>query len=241
MDSFLSDKAFTDKVLELYQLIYSKDAILLIDINNIILHAGKEIYQITRIQASELIGKNHFEVIPFPKENIDKVKGSIDKIINSQKPCEFLSINTNHSDDYIILHCIQKPIINPSTGNVIAFSVESKPLPPHIYLHKILYLLDENKRCIAIKQHNDELLSLREHEIAFLLFYCKSAKKIATTLSDFYSSEVSAKTVSNIISSQLYNKLNVYGIEALLNKLYELGYSRKIPASFILNTYLELD
>lgn len=242
MKNALSDDGFLQKVTELFNLVYLNDAILLIDANGIILHAGSKIKEIVNLEASALINKNHLEVLPIPEDSIPNTLKSIDYIFQSKKPYEFLSINLNHNIDHVVLHCIQKPIINPSTNNVVAFSVESKKLPFHIYLNNFsLYLnkqlLNHNSKK---RVHQDSLFTLREHEIAFLSFYFKTSKKIALILSRIYDKQVSDKTVSNIISSQIYAKLGIYGQEAMLEKLHALGYQQKIPVSFLSNMYIEL-
>ncbi|MDD3266206.1 MAG: hypothetical protein PHC75_03380 [Burkholderiales bacterium] len=242
MKNDLSDDSFLQKVVELFNLVYMNDAVLLIDAKGIILHAGDKIKEIVNLDAKTLISKNHLEVLPIPVENIPNIMKSIDYVFESKKSYEFLSINLNHNIDHIVLHCVQKPIINPFTHNVVAFSVESKKLPFHIYLNNFSLYLNEqllNKHSID-KTHKDSLFTLREHEISFLSFYFKTAKKIALVLSRIYDKQISDKTISNIISSQIYAKLGVYGQEAMLEKLHSLGYQQKIPSSFLSNMYIEL-
>ncbi|MDQ5920313.1 MAG: hypothetical protein QG673_369, partial [Pseudomonadota bacterium] len=134
-----------------------------------------------------------------------------------------------------------KPIINPHDNCVTAISVESRQLDATTYLYKLLMFFEKNKINSSLKiPHCDDKLTLREHEIAFLLLYYKSPKKIATILNNLSDKPVSAKTISNIISGGLYHKLNVYGIDALIEKLYLLQYQNKIPVSFLINLHLEL-
>lgn len=237
----LNDIDLLNKTTELYNLIYPNEPVLLIGMNDCILFAGKKIQAITNINTELLIGKNYLKVLPLPEENINNIKFSIEKVLLTKAPQEFLSINRNHNPDYLILDCILKPIINPSTDNIVAISVESQKLNTPLYLYKLLLFLEKNQfRLTQNVEHTDTLLTLREHEIAFLLFYCKSTKKIAMFLSNLYDKSVSAKTISNIISSGLYLKLNVYGIDALIDKLQTLGYHNKIPVSFLMNMHLDL-
>ena len=238
----LEDITFLNKVVELYNLIYVNELVFLIDVNNTILFAGEKIQEVINCHPKTLIGKNHLDILPLPQENISSVNASIDKVIKTKSPQEFLSINLNHNHEYLILDCVLKPIINPVTDNIVAIGVESRKLDAKLYLYKLLLLLENNQ--INLNQHTphiDPLLTLREHEIAFLLFYCKSTKKIATILGDLYGKSVTSKTLSNIISSGLYPKLQVYGIDALINKLHSLGYHTKIPVSFLINMHLDLE
>lgn len=241
MSSIQSDQKFLAKVVELYNLVHIDDAVLLINMENIILYAGNKVEEIVATSVDKLIGKNHFDVLPLPQENLIPIKASLQKVIQSKQYGEFLSINLNHHSDYLILHCIEKPIINPSTQNIVAISIESKKLDFQVYLYKLLMFLQKHTLIPGKLKHQDKLLTLREHEIAFLLFYCKTAKKIAMILSQIYDRSISAKTIANIISTQLYTKLNVYGIEALIDKLHALGYHTKLPVSFITNMHLDLN
>ncbi|MBP9743413.1 MAG: hypothetical protein KBD37_08645 [Burkholderiales bacterium] len=238
----LDDINFLNKVVELYKLIYFNESTLLIGINDYILFAGKKIQAITNINTELLSGKNYLDILPLPEGNIDNIKASIKKVLLTKIPQEFLSINLNHNPDYLILDCILKPIINCSTDNIVAISVESRKLNAQLYLYKLLLFLEKTQfKLNQNVKHTDALLTLREHEIAFLLFYCKSAKKIALFLSNLYDKSVTAKTISNIISGSLYLKLKVYGIDALMDKLQSLGYHNKIPVSFLMNMHLDLE
>lgn len=139
------------------------------------------------------------------------------------------------------MDCTLKPIINPSNNCIVAISVESRQLDTSTYLYKLLMFFEKNKVNSSLNiPHYDDKLTLREHEIAFLLLYYKSPKKIAAILNNLSDKPVSAKTVSNIISGGLYPKLNVYGIDALIDKLHALQYHNKIPVSFLVNLHLEL-
>ncbi len=241
MNEQYSDSSFLSKIIELFNLIYSDDPVILIGIDGIILFVGEKIQDITGISADDLLGKNHLEVLPLPKDNIDSILTAIDDVLKYKEQSEFLSVNLNHEIGYAILHCVLKPIINPSTHNVVALHVESKKLPLHIYLNSILSQISAKSYSDKCNQMNkDDLLTLREHEIAFLLFYFKSAKKVSVILSEIYGKSVSAKTIANIISFQLYSKFDVYGQEALLDKIYELGYHQKIPQSFLSNLFIKL-
>ena len=237
----LDDDGYLNKVVELYSFIHYNEAILLIDINGIILFAGNKIQEIVNVDTKLLIGKNHLDILPLPQENINNINVSIEKVLSTKSTQEFLSINLNHNLEYLILDCVLKPIINPNTNHIVAISVESKKLNTSLYLYKLLLFFEKNQfNLVQNIEHVDNLLTLREHEIAFLLFYYKSSKKIAIIISNLYGKTVTAKTISNIISSGLYAKLQVYGIDALLNKLQELGYHNKIPVSFLMNIHLDL-
>ena len=241
----MEDKIFLNKVVEFYQLIYLNDMILLIDIDNIILFVGQKIQKLVDTPIGNLIGKNHLTALPLPQDNISNIVISIDKVIKTRARAEFLSINLNHDKEYMILHCIQKPIINLHTNNIVAISVESSPLDFAIDFYKLFMLANINHGIFEQIndnkiQHVDDFLTLREHEIAFSLVYCKTAEKIASLLSLLHNKTVSPKTIHNIIRQQLYPKFVVHNIEALLEKIYTLGYHKKIPASFLVNLHFDL-
>ena len=46
--------------------------------------------------------------------------------------------------------------------------------------------------------------------------------------------------INNIIRQQLYPKFEVHNLDALLEKIYALGYHKKIPASFLVNLHFDL-
>lgn len=238
----LTDHQFLNKVVELFKLVYTRDIVLLIDVDETILFAGAQAEDMLDFPIEDLIGKNFMNALPIPEENIHDVQLSIKKVLKLKETQEFLSINFNHSNKYVMLHCTERPFINPATGNVVAISVESKHLGVQHYLYNLLEFISAGKMKpnTLMNMYKDELLTIREHEIAFLLFYSKTAKKISFILSELYSKNITAKTISNIISGTLYPKFNVYGLEALIDKLYSLGYHHKIPPTFMVNMHLDL-
>lgn len=238
----ITDQDFLTKITELYSLINTQESILLINRENTIIFAGAGIEEITGLKPKDLIGTNFINSLPL-KENKGTIVNSFNNVIKHKTAQESLSINLNHISEYIVLNVIQTPLINPSTANVVAVSVISKKPKLHTYLHKFITFILEDKSLKPNQTitHQDPLLTLREHEIAFLLFYFKSSKTIAFILENLYQKPISAKTIANIISFRLYTKFNAYGIESLIDKLYQLGYHKNIPTTFMLNIFLDLN
>lgn len=238
----LDDKRFLDRVIDLYGLIYINDIVLLIDVGNIIVFAGSGVSKLVNKSTKHIIGKSYLEALPLPKENINNIVKSMNKTIQSKNIQEFLSINLNHSNQYAMLHCLERPIINPTTNNIVAISVESRQLDLSIDFYKVLMLIKTKQKIIANTtiKHVDNFLTQREHEIAFLLEYCNTADKIANILSILYDKKIATKTIHNIIRQQLYPKFEVYNMDALQAKIGNLGYHKKIPVSFLINLHFDL-
>ncbi len=236
----MTDKQFLAKIIELYKLIYVNELILLLDLDGTILFAGDKINEITKLNSAAIVGKNHLQVLPLPEENLAKIIASIQKVITSRDTQEFLSINLNHSVDSLVLHCTLKPIINPISNNIVALSIASRKLNFPIYFYKLLMFTDTNFNVNTEIKHTDSLLTLREHEIAFLLFYCKSVEKVAQILAALYKKPIATKTIHNIIRQQLYPKFAVFNLESLQDKLYNMNYHKKLPVSMLANLHVDV-
>ena len=240
MNNNLNNEQFLAKVIELYKIIHANDVILLLNLNGIVLYTSNKVEELTGMTPSQVIGKNYLDSLPLPEENIPKIINSIDNTIKTRNTHEFLSVNLNRlAPNAFIFQCILKPIINPNNNEVVAISSESRQFNSPIYFYKML-IFTQTKQVSKVK-HTDKLLTLREHEIGFLLFYCKSANRIAQILSTLYDKPISTKTINNIIRQQLYTKFEVYNLEALQDKLYNHGYHKNIPVSFLCNLYLDLN
>ena len=233
------NQCFLTKVIELYKLVYMNDIMLLIDTNGIVIFISNKSQEVIKSNAEESIGKHYIEALPLPKENINKITESFCAVIKTGSTKEYLSINLNHTNDFMIMQGVIKPIINPETNDIVALSVESRRLNFPVYFYKMLMFTSNALRTNKI-EHSDQFLTLREHEIGFLLFYCKNANNIAQIISNLHDKPISSKTINNIIRQQLYAKFNVYNLDTLRDKLYENGYHKNIPASLLANTYIDL-
>ena len=105
-------------------------------------------------------------------------------------------------------------------------------------------LVDPKKLFISKKDADflsdiDEFLSVREREILYLHFHCKSAKEIAEKLSYIYNRNFSLHTIGKI-NQQLYEKFEVYNLETLLKVAQQNGYHKKIPLSLLSNHTIEI-
>jgi hypothetical protein len=238
----MDDERFLARVIELYQAIYVNEMAFLIGLDNRILFAGNKIENLTGLSPLELIGKNHLQSLPLPEENIEGIIASLDKVIHTRVSQKYLSINLNHPPDYLILDCTEKPIINPTTDQIVALSIESRKLDFAISYHKLLMLTiaNQSKGLLSNAKHVDSLLTLRQHEITFLLFHCKSAEKVAQILASIYAKSIAPKTIHNIMRQQIYPKFGVYSQKALLDKAYHLSYHKNVPVTLLSNLHIEL-
>ena len=87
---------------------------------------------------------------------------------------------------------------------------------------------------------NDDFLTRREHQVAFLLCHCKSPSEIAQVLSLFNHKDIQAKTVNNIISRYLFPKFSANSKTELIDKLKEMNYNKKMPNSLLSNQFIDL-
>ncbi len=234
----LASKEIVSHIINYYHLIYAKEMVALLDISHTILYVSPKNCELVNTSPAQMTGKNIFEILPLSEESRAEIASSIRKVVHSKVTQEYISINLAHADEYRVLHCIQKPVIHPVTQDVIAISIESKKLNTEVYLYKLLQAIEEKNVHHNEIRHKDILLTLREHEISFLLIYYKTAKKIAMILSKIHNHVITPKTVSNIISGNLYRKLSVYGIDQLIEKIIFLGYHKKIPVSLLVNMHV---
>ena len=235
---------FLNHIIALYEQIHRDDYIMIVDHNYKICFISQRFAQSMATTADQLLGQNYLTSLAIPEEIKNSVKTSIEHNLSCSHTHEFLNINLNREHNEQILQMRYNPLLDPSNNDVIAVVIEGSKLSAHTSLYNFVTHLLERKASdedttIDIS-HSDELLTKREHEIAFLLLFFRSPKKIAEVIKQISGDEISAKTINNIISSKLFVKLEVYNTDALITRLHELNYQTKIPASFMRNLHLGL-
>jgi hypothetical protein len=235
---------FLNHIIALYQQIHRDDYVMIVDRDYQICFISPRFAQSMATTAEQLLGQNYLNSLAIPEEIKNSVKTSIKHNLSCSHTHEFLNINLNREHDEQILQMRYNPLLDPSSNAVVAVVIEGSKLSAHTSLYNfVTHLLERNassaNTAIDIS-HSDDRLTKREHEIAFLLLFFRSPKKIAEVIKQISGDEVSAKTINNIISSKLFVKLEVYNIDALITRLHELNYQTKIPASFMRNLHLGL-
>lgn len=235
---------FLNHIIALYQQIHRDDYVMIVDRDYRICFISQRFAQSMATTVEQLLGQNYLTSLAIPEEIKNSVKTSIEHNLSCSHTHEFLNINLNREHDEQILQMRYNPLLDPSSNDVIAVVIEGSKLSAHTSLYNFVTYLLERKASSANAaidiSHSDELLTKREHEIAFLLLFFRSPKKIAEVIKQISGDEISAKTINNIISSKLFVKLQVYNIDALITRLHELNYQTKIPASFMRNLHLGL-
>ena len=155
-----------------------------------------------------------------------------------------ISANVNRPEpEFRILLVTHAPLINPDTNNAIAVKIQFDKINFPCYFHHLLLKSPKQfaQLTAVVSLNYDELLSRREHEIAFLLFYCKSVEQITKIINLFAERPIATKTVQNIIRQQLYPKFQVKNQETLIEQLHQHEYHKKIPSSLMFNFQINLN
>ena len=233
------DQNFLQHVVELYGLIHANKLSHIHDLNGEMLFVSDKFRKLIRKSSDSKAPYHDFDIARTPPESICSINASLNKAIQTREVQNCLSINLNRENpDYHVLQVVKSPIINPHTDNVVGVIVEFCKIDFPLYFHKIFQI--QPKQISKTKViSSDELLTTREHEIAFLLFYCRNSDEIASTINTFNDKFITSKTIRNIIRQQLYPKLDVSNVEAALLCLRELGYHKKVPKSLLTNIYID--
>lgn len=235
----MDNDEFLDKVIEYSNLIDKTNIKFILDSVDNVVWTGDGMALVIEIDLKDIIGKHYLAAVPVPLENQTPIINCINKVKTELHRQDFLSVNLNHEFDYLLLYGRITPLINPTNNQLVAISVESTPVEFTLYFANLLSHINPQPT-LFLKQYTDKLLTKREHEIAFLLFHTVNSEQIASILSLFAAKAVTAKTIRNIISQQLLPKLKVYNKPALLIKLRELGYHKKIPPTLLTNLHIDL-
>lgn len=219
---------------------HSDSFMILLDCNLIARFVGNKYLAVGNRTRESVIGKHIHQTAPVPPENIEPSLKAFDKAISENKIVSVLIANLLHktNDNIQIFGAHIHPICEPDTSHVVGVRFEFYKVKLSVFFHALI------KGVVKVIDnglpHNDDFLTKREHQIAFLLFYCKDYAEIAQIISQFNNSKVTEKTVRNIVSQYIYPKFGVNNKDSLIIKLQEAGYENKIPNSLLTNRFIDL-
>lgn len=204
-----------------------------------IVFAGEEYLNVIKKTPEEALDKHIHVSTPIPERNKVLSKTAFTEALSSQKTKQIFIANLYHPyPDYYTLLLTFQPIVDLSTRLTVGARLEFIPANISYFFH----ILVQTSEKIEVNNlpDNDEKLTQREHQIAFLLFHCKDLHEIASVISLFNRKTISAKTVANIISRYLFTKFQVSSREELMNALSKYGYDQKMPNSLLSNQFIDL-
>lgn len=162
----------------------------------------------------------------------DKFAKILESCKNKKINSKWFSLKFSRDPKYWLIIINFQPLINYSTENIVGFKItgEIPNLPLQFYGIKEI-INNSNEKRGAQKAKNDKLLSNREHEVLFLLFYCGNYQQVADLLSLSHGKSVSSSMVAKIVSRNLYTKFDVVNLESLMAAGHKLGYHKNVPLS----------
>lgn len=240
----LTDQEYLAKSLEFFNLLYHRELVHVVDNKDRFIYVSDVTLPFAKTSRENIIGKTFYEVFSPPPENIESVAASIKRAFTTKETQRMISANVNRPDpDHRILLVTHAPLINPDTNNAVAVKIQFDKINFPCYFHHLLLKSPKQFAQLSpvVSLNHDELLSRREHEIAFLLFYCKSVEQITKIINLFAERPIATKTVQNIIRQQLYPKFQVKNQETLIEQLHQHEYHKKIPPSLMFNFQINLN
>ncbi|MDD3267042.1 MAG: hypothetical protein PHC75_07690 [Burkholderiales bacterium] len=214
--------------------------LIVLDRDLVAVFAGTDYLTIGGKTHDEVIGKHIHQTAKIPPENIKPSLDAFNKAITQNKIIPVIISNLLHkTQDMIqIFGATISPINEPDSNFVVGLRFE-------FYWVKLETFFETLIRNVTYVEKNnlpdnDSFLTHREHQIAFLLFYCKDYTEISQVISIFENTKITEKTTRNIVSRYLYPKFEVYSLQELMQKLKQNDYHQKIPNSLQTNRFLDL-
>jgi len=231
---------FLIKAIEYFTLLHQNSLMLLVDLNGKVLFVSNGLVNVFNLSdRHSLLNKHYLEINLAPKETLTAMRNSFKRVVASAETQKSLFINLTLSNpEFHALTCSESVLINPETNTIVAICIEFRKVEFPLNFQKILTMIPA--KINNNQASSDGLLTRREHEIAFLLFYCKTSDEVAKIISKFNNRPITSKTVRNIIRQQLCPKLQASGHDELISKLHSFGYHKKIPRSLLRNQFIDL-
>lgn len=232
----MNDKLY--KYVEFCELFYADSFTIVLDLQGKVVFVGKKYLEVVKRTKQEMIGRHLYETTPIPESNRKLSSMTFPEAIRTKQTKQVFISNLYHPyPESHILMLLFSPII-ADQNEVIASRLDFTPVDIS-YFFQILININSKIEPSNLPA-NDDFLTTREHQIAFLLCHCKSPSEIAQVLSLFNDKEIQAKTVNNIISRYLFPKFEANNKTELIDKLKEMNYDKKIPNSLLSNQFIDL-
>lgn len=196
---------------------------------------GKVLGYQYRINDNTLVGKRVPQDLYMPEYRKNITLNAIHECISTRKSVQILSFRMDREGEYKFLLITHRAIINADTDQVIA--VHSEGVVPKIplYYYKIQEIVaNPNFEQIAANAIiKDSFLTPREHEVAFLLFFCHNYEEVAHVINLARGTHISTAAVAKTVQRSLYKKFAVINLDALKAAAHKLDYHKKIPPSLL--------
>ena len=143
------------RVIQLFNLLYRKSFIHIIDLENRFIFVGDEMLDVANETRENVIGRTWYDVMSPHPDNIVSTELGIRAAISTRLAQHAITINVKrHETTQRILHVIQKPIINPATDQVVAVHIEFFKVNFPLYFHHLLLKNPERitTRCLTYEQ-----------------------------------------------------------------------------------------
>lgn len=229
---------YLDKYVEFCEMFYHESFCVVCDMEKNVVFVGTEYLKVIQKRHTEVIGKNIYETTPVPEHNRKISDVAFPEAIKNKQQKQFFIANLNHPyPAYHVLLMLFTPVTN-ADNIVIATKFEFTPANIAFFFQ---ILIKVNKKIEPNNlPNNDNYLTPKEHQIAFLICHTKDIHEITTIINLFNKKDITEKTVHNIINRYLFTKFNVLNKKELLVKLYELGYDKHMPNSLLSNQFIDL-
>jgi hypothetical protein len=229
---------YLDEYVKFCGTFYSGSFVVTLNLDREVVFVGDKYLDVIKKTREEVIGKPLYETTPIPEQNrvLSRIAFS-DAISNKQTKQVFIANLYHPYPESHILMLLFSPILAPTT-EVIAMRLDFTPVDI-AYFFQVLIRLNQKITPQDLPK-NDDLLTIREHQVAFLLCHCKDVTEISQVVSLFSEKEVSSKTIHNIINRYLFTKFNVTSKSKLIDILRETGYDKKMPSSLLSNQFIDL-
>lgn len=227
-----------DKYVEFCESFYADSFTIVLDLENKVVFVGKKYLDVVKRSKKEMIGQHLYKTTPVPENNRKLSAIAFSEAIRTKQTKQVFISNLYHPyPDSHILMLLFTPILD-SNNQVIASRLDFTPVNISYFFQTLINI--KNKIEPANLPDNNDFLTTREHQVAFLLCHCKSTSEIAQVLSLFNRKNIQAKTVNNIISRYLFTKFTASNKTELMDKLLGMNYDKKMPNSLLSNQFIDL-
>lgn len=230
---------FFKEYLEFHERYYKNSFSIILDHEFKVAFIGSEYLQVTGKTREQILGKHLHESAQIPEKNKTLSKLAFSEAIALKQDKQIFIANLYHPyPEYHILLLKFEPIIEPESQHVVGAKLVFTPTDI-AYFFDILIQTNGQIDPNGLPE-NDDYLTKREHQVAFLLCHCKDNYEIAKVISLTKDKNIQAKTINNIISRYLFPKFHVNSKDELQAKLKTLNYDKKMPNSLLSNQFIDL-
>lgn len=226
----MTDQEALEKIIRYYQTAFEDHLGVIVNLDYTIVAEDKVSAKVTNTRGGSYLGRKIYPDVSQAQWRSDIVAKCLSDCYNLRKTSKWLSLRFSRTPEYWLIILTYAPLINPDTDNVIGYKISGERPNLPLVFYNLEKIIQVSHRDFNLPDpETDDLFTLQEQAILFLLFHCENYQEISNLLTLIYQKKISKSMVAKIIIRKIYPKASVMNLPTLKKFAHDNNYHKKIP------------